>query len=205
MQEANTTQHFNSISTVGLSVLEGVPEVKGAVDQGCGFKGEETKFWKGCGSGIKDGLSLVSISTAETMIQDPIQHMQKAFGSKKGLRRNPCISKGARTLKQLGTASADRVVADPAKPSRAFAHLTVHILLYLLAFGSRSRLLRVLKCQNYSHSLAPRKRLWFCCDSLRDGALGRPAAPGERGNAVVWLKDDLMWVFIFISTHLHTK
>lgn len=113
MQEANTTQHFNSISTVGLSVLEGVPEVKGAVDQGCGFKGEETKFWKGCGSGIKDGLSLVSISTAETMIQDPIQHMQKAFGSKKGLRRNPCISKGARTLKQLGKASADRVVADP--------------------------------------------------------------------------------------------
>lgn len=169
-----------------------------------GLKGKKRSFGKDVAVGSKMDLVLWALAQQKLWFRTPSntcrKHLaaRKAWGETLVFQRVP--ERWSSWVRPLRIAWW-----QIPKPSRAFAHLTVHILLYLLAFGSRSRLLRVLKCQNYSHSLAPRKRLWFCCDSLRDGALGRPAAPGERGNAVVWLKDDLMWVFIFISTHLHTK
>ena len=69
IQKANTTQGFNSMCILRLSVWEGMPEVKGAVDYSCGL---EKKFWKGDASVIKNRFSFVSVSTAEIMIQGPI-------------------------------------------------------------------------------------------------------------------------------------
>lgn len=57
------------MSVLRLDIWEGTPEVKGAVDYSCGL---EKKFWKGHASVIKNSLSFVSVSTAETVIQGPI-------------------------------------------------------------------------------------------------------------------------------------
>lgn len=36
--EVHTAQSFNSISSIGMSVLEGTPDVEGAVDYRCDLK-----------------------------------------------------------------------------------------------------------------------------------------------------------------------
>ena len=48
IQKANTAQGFNSMSTVRLSVWEGLPEVKSAVDYICELKGKEEVLERRC-------------------------------------------------------------------------------------------------------------------------------------------------------------
>lgn len=83
-------------------------------------------------------------------------------------------------------------------------HISPCVLLYLLAFGSRSSLPRVPEYQNYSHPLAPRKGLWFFCDSRWDGALGAACGSqrvGKCGGVAEGWSD--VAIYLYFNTYAY--